>query len=160
MSPIRMSKIESAARAVLAFNDRQQWIIRLTKIEGQDDRDRINAAVNELDSDAGTEIYPALDVGFDEISKSDADVRHIILLSDGKSSTGTKESYTKLIEEMRQSGTSLSTIAIGEDSDTDLLQYLAEEGNGKYHAAENPQEIPQLTLQEAQSAGSQSPWRT
>jgi Ca-activated chloride channel family protein len=142
--------------AILAFNDRQQWIMRLTKIDGQSDRDRINAAVNELDSDGGTEIYPALDVGFDELSKSDADVRHIVLLSDGKSSTGTKESYTKLIEEMRQSGTTLSTIAIGEDADTDLLQYLAEEGNGKYHAAENPQEIPQLTLQEAQSAGSQS----
>ena len=90
------------------------------------DRDRINASVNELDSDGGTEIYPALDVGFDEISKSEADVRHIVLLSDGKSSTGTRDSYTKLIEEMQQSGTTLSTIAIGDDADTDLLQDLAE----------------------------------
>lgn len=142
--------------AILAFNDRQQWIMRLTRIDGQDDRDRINAAVNELDSDGGTEIYPALDVGFDEISKSEADVRHIVLLSDGKSSTGTRDSYTKLIEEMRQSGATLSTIAIGDDSDTDLLQYLAEEGGGRYHPAETPQDIPQFTLQEAQSAGSQS----
>lgn len=142
--------------AILAFNDRQQWIMRLTRIDGQDDRDRINASVNELDSDGGTEIYPALDVGFDEISKSEADVRHIVLLSDGKSSTGTRDSYTKLIEEMRQSGTTLSTIAIGDDSDTDLLQYLAETGGGHYHAAETPQDIPRLTLQEAQSAGSQS----
>ena len=142
--------------AILAFNDRQQWIMKLTPINGQIDRDRINAAINELTSDGGTEIYPALDVGFDEISKSEADVRHIILLSDGKSSTGTKESYAKLIEQMRQSGTTLSTIAIGDDADTDLLQDLAEEGGGKYHAAATPQEIPQLTLQEAQSAGSQS----
>ena len=142
--------------AILAFNDRQQWIMRLTKIDGQGDRDRINASVNELEANGGTEIYPALDVGFDEISKSDADVRHIVLLSDGKSSTGTRDSYTKLIENMRQSGTTLSTIAIGDDADTDLLQYLAEQGNGRYHAAETPQDIPRLTLQEAQSAGSQS----
>jgi uncharacterized membrane protein len=142
--------------AILAFNDRQQWIMRLTRIDGQDDRDRINASVNELDSDGGTEIYPALDVGFDEISKSEADVRHIVLLSDGKSSTGTRDSYTKLLEEMQQSGTTLSTIAIGDDSDIDLLQYLAEAGGGHYHAAETPQDIPRLTLQEAQSAGSQS----
>jgi uncharacterized membrane protein len=142
--------------AILAFNDRQLWIMRLTRIDGQDDRDRINASVNELDSDGGTEIYPALDVGFDEISKSEADVRHIVLLSDGKSSTGTRDSYTKLIEEMQQSGTTLSTIAIGDDADTDLLQYLAEEGGGRYHPAETPQDIPQFTLQEAQSAGSQS----
>jgi Mg-chelatase subunit ChlD len=142
--------------AILAFNDRQQWIMRLTKIEGQDDRDRINASVNELKANGGTEIYPALDVGYDELSKSDADVRHIVLLSDGKSSTGTPDSYTKLIEGMRQSGTTLSTIAIGDDADTDLLQQLAEEGNGRYHAAATPQDIPRLTLQEAQGAGSQS----
>lgn len=142
--------------AILAFNDRQQWIIRLTRIEGQDDRDRINASVNELDSDGGTEIYPALDVGYDELSKSEADVRHIVLLSDGKSSTGTRDSYTKLIEEMQQTGTTLSTIAIGDDADTDLLQYLAEAGGGRYYHAQTPQDIPRLTLQEAQSAGSQS----
>lgn len=142
--------------AILAFNDRQQWIVRLTKIEGQNDRDRIDASVDELTSDGGTEIYPALDVGFDELSKSEADVRHIVLLSDGKSSTGTRDSYTKLIESMRQSGTTLSTIAIGKDADTDLLQYLATQGGGRFHAATIPQEIPRLTLQEAQAAGSQS----
>ena len=80
-------------------------------------------------------------------------MRHIVLLSDGKSSTGTRDSYTKLIEEMQQSGTTLSTIAIGDDSDTDLLQYLAEAGGGHYHSAETPQDIPRLTLQEAQGAG-------
>ncbi len=141
---------------ILAFNDRQQWIVRLTKIEGQADRDRIDAAVDELSSDGGTEIYPALDVGFDELSKSEADVRHIVLLSDGKSSTGTRDSYSRLVEEMRQSGTTLSTIAIGKDADTELLQALASEGGGRYHAASTPQDIPRLTLQEAQAAGSQS----
>ncbi len=142
--------------AILAFNDRQQWIVRLTRIEGQQDRDQIDVAVEALDSDGGTEIYPALDVGFDEISKSDASVRHIVLLSDGKSTTGTRESYTKLIDDMRQSGATLSTIAIGQDADTDLLQYLAQQGGGRYHAASTPEKIPLLTLQEAQAAGSQS----
>lgn len=142
--------------AILAFNDQQQWIMRLTRIDGQGDRDRINASVNELESDGGTEIYPALDVGFDEISKSEADVRHIVLLSDGKSSTGSRDSYTKLIEEMQQSGTTLSTIAIGDDADTDLLQHLAEAGGGRYSPAATPQDIPRLTLQEALGAGSQS----
>jgi hypothetical protein len=79
-----------------------------------------------------------------------------VLLSDGKSSTGTRDSYTKLIEEMQQTGTTLSTIAIGDDADTDLLQYLAEAGGGRYYHAQTPQDIPRLTLQEAQSAGSQS----
>ena len=141
---------------ILVFNDSQQWVVRLTQINGSDDRDRIEAAISLVDSDGGTEIYPALDVGFDEISNSDADIRHVVLLSDGKSSTGSRESYQKLIEEIRDSNTTLSTIAIGEDADTELLQFLAEEGNGNYHPAQRPEDIPVLTLAEAQNAGAQS----
>lgn len=144
---------------ILVFNDKQQWIVKLEVIDGPDDRARISAAVDTITSDGGTEIYPALDVGFDEISQSDADVRHVVLLSDGKSSTGTPESYEKLITEIRDSNTTLSTIAIGDDADTDLLQFLAEKGNGNYHPTERPEDIPLLTLAEAQSAGSQSVFR-
>jgi Mg-chelatase subunit ChlD len=142
--------------AILVFNDKQQWIVERTQINGPEDRDRIYAAIETITADGGTEIYPALEVGFDEIVQSDADVRHVVLLSDGKSSTGTRESYEKLIEEFGASNTTLSTIAIGDDADTDLLQFLAERGNGNYHPTERPEEIPLLTLAEAESAGSQS----
>ncbi|MBX3070882.1 MAG: VWA domain-containing protein [Thermomicrobiales bacterium] len=141
---------------ILVFNGNQQWIVRLTRIEGQDDRDRINAAIDTINADGSTEIFPALEVGFDEIVQSDADVRHVILLSDGKSGTGTRSSYEQLVAEFGQSNTTLSTIAIGEDADTDLLQFLAEQGNGNYHTTSRPEEIPTITLQEAVSAGSQS----
>ncbi|CAN5573051.1 VWA domain-containing protein [soil metagenome] len=141
---------------ILVFNDKQHWIVRLTVIGGPEDRERINAAIESITADGGTEIYPALSVGFDEISKSNADVRHVVLLSDGKSSTGTRESYDKLIEEIRDSNTTLSTIAIGSDADTDLLQFLAERGNGNYHPTERAEDIPILTLAEAEGAGSQS----
>ncbi len=141
---------------ILVFNDKQQWIVRLTVIGGPEDRERINVAIDSITADGGTEIYPALAVGFDEISKSNADVRHVVLLSDGKSSTGTRESYDKLIEEIRNSNTTLSTIAIGSDADTDLLQFLAERGNGNYHPTERAEDIPILTLAEAEGAGSQS----
>ncbi len=141
---------------ILVFNDKQQWIVQLTAIEGEDDRIRIDAAIDTITADGGTEIFPALEVGFDAIVQSDADVRHVILLSDGKSSTGTRESYELLIEEFGQSNTTLSTIAIGDDADTDLLQFLAERGYGNYHPTERPEEIPSITLAEAESAGSQS----
>jgi Mg-chelatase subunit ChlD len=141
---------------ILVFNDQQQWIFPIMTIEGQETRDAINAAVEQITADGGTEIYPALNVGFDAISKTDADVRHIVLLSDGKSRTGTEESYRRLIEEMTQQRTTLSTIAIGDDADTNLLQNLAEWGNGRYHFTERPEDIPRITLAEAQSAGSQS----
>jgi Mg-chelatase subunit ChlD len=141
---------------VLAFNDQQQWVVQMTKIDGDATRQKINAAVDGITADGGTEIYSALNVGFDAIAKSDADVRHVVLLSDGKSRTGTDASYQKLIQDNQANRISLSTIAIGDDSDTELMQKLAEWGNGRYHFTEKPEDIPRLTLAEAVDAGSQS----
>jgi hypothetical protein len=52
--------------------------------------------------------------------------------------------------------TSVSTIAIGNDSDVNLLQAVAQAGGGRYHFTARSEDIPRLTLDEAQSAGAQS----
>jgi Mg-chelatase subunit ChlD len=141
---------------ILVFNDEQQWVFTLTEIEGPDTRAQIDAAVDTITADGGTEIYPALSAGYSAIRNVAADVRHIVLLSDGKSRTGTRESYQRLIEESSGDNVTLSTIAIGNDADTELLQFLAERGGGRYHFTDNAEDIPRLTLEEAQAAGSQS----
>lgn len=165
-SKIEMAKqaMQLAARAlsdgdsigILAFSDTQQWVVKMTAIDGQATRGRIDAAIQAITADGGTQIYPALQVGFDAIRNTAADVRHVVLLSDGKSSTGTQQSYKKLIDDTIGDRTTLSTIAIGNDADQKLLQALAARGNGRYHFTEKAEDIPQVTLQEAQSAGSQS----
>jgi Mg-chelatase subunit ChlD len=141
---------------VLAFNDRQQWVVPMTEINGQASRDAINASIDELKADSGTEVYPALQVGIDAIRTVDVDVRHVILLSDGKSRSGTRDSYESLVTAAARDRVSVSTIALGSDADTDLLQFIAKIGFGRYHFTNKPQDIPNVTLAEAQSAGSQA----
>jgi Mg-chelatase subunit ChlD len=141
---------------VLVFNDKQQWQVPMTVIEGQATRDRINASIDELTADSGTEVYPAMQVGLDAIRAVDVDVRHVILLSDGKSSSGTRESYQALIDAAARDRVTVSTLALGEDADKDLLQFIAQQGGGNYYLTETPDDIPRYTLQEAMSAGRQS----
>ncbi|MCC6314711.1 MAG: VWA domain-containing protein, partial [Thermomicrobiales bacterium] len=141
---------------ILAFNDRQQWVVPLTAIGGAQQREQLDALIAGITAEGGTEMLPALSVGLDAIRNADADVRHIVLLSDGKSRTGTRESYQTLVDDAVRDRTTLSTIAVGEDADTDLLNFLADRGGGRYHFTERPEDIPRVTLQEAQSAGSQS----
>ena len=141
---------------VLVFNDRQEWVVPMTTIDGESTFQEIDRKIAGIEPDGGTEILPALSVGLDAIRNADADSRHIVLLSDGKARTGTRESYQRLIDDALADRTTLSTIAIGEDADTDLLNFLADEGGGRYHFTTKDEEIPQLTLQEARSAGSQS----
>ncbi len=166
-----LSKIEMAKEAVraaagslaegdtigiLGFSDSQQWFVNMTVIESQSTRDGIDLAIDSITANGGTEIYPALQIGFDAIRQTDADVRHVILLSDGKSQSGTREAYEQLIAQTVTDRTTLSTIAIGDDADVDLLQAMAAQGGGRYHFTDKPEDIPRVTLAEAQSAGAQS----
>ena len=141
---------------VLVFNDKQTWLVPMTVIQGQATRDRINASVDELTADSGTEVYPALQVGIDAIRSVDVDIRHIVLLSDGKSNSGTRESYQSLIDAAARDHVTVSTLALGDDADQQLLQFIAAQGGGRYYYTQTPEQIPQYTLQEAISAGSQS----
>lgn len=141
---------------VIAFNDRQEWLVPFATIEGNASLESINRRIDTLEPDGGTEILPALSVGLDAIRNAEADARHIVLLSDGKARTGTRESYQRLLDDVLADRTTLSTIALGEDADTDLLNFLADEAGGRYHFAARDEDIPVLTLQEARSAGSQS----
>ena len=141
---------------IIVFNDRQEWAVPLTTISDEASRAAIDRKIEAIEPDGGTEILPALSVGLDAIRNAEADARHVVLLSDGKARTGTRESYQRLLDDALADRTTLSTIAIGEDADTDLLNFLADEGGGRYHFTVREEEIPQLTLEEARSAGSQS----
>ena len=133
---------------VLAFNDRQEWLVPMQVVVDEVDRRRIDAAIGTLTADGGTELLPALTAGLDAIRAVDADVRHVVVLSDGKSRTGTRDDYRQLLDQRMPGDATLSTIAIGEDADTDLLSFLAEHGGGRYHVAATAEEIPTLTVEE------------
>lgn len=141
---------------LIVFNDRQEWVVPLTTIGDESTRVEIDRKIEAIEPDGGTEILPALSVGIDAIRNAEADARHIVLLSDGKARTGTRESYQRLLDDVVSDRTTLSTIAIGEDADTDLLNFLADEGGGRYHFTIRDEDIPRVTLEEARSAGSQS----
>ncbi|MGB3329395.1 MAG: VWA domain-containing protein [Thermomicrobiales bacterium] len=141
---------------VIAFNDEPSWALPMTTLTGSGDQQRIAAAIDPLNANGGTEIYPALRLAYDSMRNVNADVRHIILLSDGRSQTGTRESYERLVKDTGNDRITLSAVALGADADLDLLQTLAKEGGGRYHFANSPKDIPNITFQEAQSVGSQS----
>ena len=141
---------------VIAFNDEPIWALPMMPIGATGDLGRVEDALAALAADGGTELYPALQVGYDNLRNIEADVRHIILLSDGKSRGGTRETYARLVNDLGNDNITLSTVALGTDADLELLEFLSVEGGGRYHYANSPEEIPQITFQEAQNAGSQS----
>ncbi|MPZ14743.1 MAG: VWA domain-containing protein [Chloroflexi bacterium] len=133
--------------AVLAFDSVPQWVSPLTPI---DQRDEIERAIGSVYAAGGTEIYPALEASFSALRDAPADVKHVILLTDGRS--GSTGDYGALLDQLNEARVTLSTVAVGEDADTGLLRALARNGRGRYHFASDPTAIPRIFSEETVTA--------
>ncbi|MDO7907313.1 VWA domain-containing protein [Paenibacillus sp. JX-17] len=129
---------------VVAFDDSPWWVVEPQKI-GKG-RDSILSQIQSIPAAGGTDIFPALQTGLNEMLNVKAERRHIILMTDGQSAGGSY--YDELTERMRGERITLSTVAIGSDADTALLQSLADGGKGRYYFASDPSAIPSIFTRE------------
>ncbi len=137
---------------ILAFDTRQEWTVPFQAIGEGLTLKQIQDAIVFLDIGGGTDIYAALEEGLLALMQQEASVRHAVLLTDGRSFTNDSEAYDQLVTTARDNDITLSSIAIGLDSDIDLLEQLAQWGNGRYYYADKPEDIPRLTIQESEIA--------
>jgi hypothetical protein len=72
-------------------------------------------------------------------------------LTDGKSFDGIEglDAYDTVVDQALKANITLSSIAIGTGADQELLSHLAERGQGRYHFAAVPDELPALTIAES-----------
>ncbi|MBV9324602.1 MAG: VWA domain-containing protein [Chloroflexi bacterium] len=129
---------------ILAFDDHNHWMIRPTLAN---DLTPIEDAIGRMAPQGGTEIYPALKEAYDTIAPLDAKVKHIILLTDGEAPRGP---YEDLAAQMEATQVTVSTVGIGSDADTNLLQELAQIMHGRYYDGNDPFDLPQLLVKETQ----------
>ena len=130
---------------VLGFDSRHAWVVPPARINAPDDLKRAQGLIAGIRADGGTSIFPALEEAYNAASQAEARQRHIILMTDGQSYDA---DYATLISKMQAADITLSTIAMGGDSDTKLLTRLAELGSGRYYFTERSQDIPKITTKE------------
>ncbi|MCM1119569.1 MAG: VWA domain-containing protein [bacterium] len=127
---------------VLCFDTEYSWVVEPTIAA---DKEKIKAQIEGIDEGGGTTIQPALWEALEGAEQCDASVRHVVLLTDGQGEGG---SYRELTEKYKDSGVTLSTVAVGVDSDTVLLRQLAKDCNGRYYYSDLAMDIPKIFAQE------------
>ncbi len=110
---------------------------------------RINQSISQIIAGSQTNIYPALDKAFEILTESEAEVRHVVLLSDGKTYA---DDYEGLVTRMADEEITVSSVAVGEEADRDLLSDIALWGNGRSYYIQDAQGVPQVFIKEAQIA--------
>jgi uncharacterized membrane protein len=132
---------------VVSFNENAHWAVRTGPID-------FGALGEGLDfgADGNTNIYAGLKAAYDDLVSNPASLRHIILITDGWSTSG---AYDELLEDMRAAGITLSTIGTGGGSGQ-ILRRLAEASGGRYYDAGDATTIPDIFVRETiRTAGEQ-----
>ena len=112
-----------------------------------DDRDLLVSAINGLqtESGTGTALHDAVVNGLAMAQSAPIDRRAVILLTDGKDSgTVSTASREDALRAAATAGLPIFTIALGDDTDIELLQALAETAGGSSYQAPTPSDVPAI----------------
>lgn len=131
---------------VIAFDSEAYPIINLSNA---DDKQAIRQKIDSISAFGGTNIYPGLEMAHDWLKASDAQLKHIILLSDGRSESG---DFHGIARSIRDAGETLSTVAVGDDADNPLMGMLASIGGGRFYQVDSPETLPRIFTREASLA--------
>jgi uncharacterized membrane protein len=133
---------------VVSFNEAAHWVVRTQPLGEVDD---LQGSISGIRADGQTNIFAGLDQAVESLEGAVATRRHIILLTDGWSSSG---QYDEILARMKAAGITLSTVGAGGGSNP-FLEGLAQQGGGRFYNAANPSSIPDIFLKETQQVSGQ-----
>jgi len=145
---------EAAIRATEMLNDKdhvgvvafdgEPWVV--VPPQSVTNLPHIHQQIGSIFPDGGTDIFPALQVAYDQIKTMQTQRKHVILLTDGQS--GRDDDYQGLLQAMTGENITVSTVAVGNDADVGLLEEIAQAGKGRFYEATDPGTIPQIFSKE------------
>lgn len=146
---IRATEIleEKDQLGVIAFDDTTKWVIETSLV---DNRGAMQDQIATIVPGGGTTILPSLAAAVDDLAERDVALKHIILLTDGQAE---RMGYESTLAKMTTEGITLSTVAVGEGADRQLLNYLSMQGGGRYYETDVFTDIPSIFTKEAYMAG-------
>ena len=132
---------------VVAFEERSRWVCPLHPCN---DKAEILRRVDAVAAGGETDMHPAIDRAYLALRDAYADLKHILVLTDGVSAPG---DFDGLVKSIAADGITLSTVAIGPEAAGPLLQEMAQEGRGHYYACDDAARLPQIFALETGIAG-------
>lgn len=132
----------------IAFDRDPYWLVRpgpVVEVKAE-----LYKALRMLAPSGGTDLVPAVRQALTELEGIELRVRHIVVLSDGK--TLPRPDLPDLYEEVATSGVGVTSIALGADADLDALGSLARAGEGEVLVVSDARDLRRVFIGEAKQA--------
>ncbi|MGE0711311.1 MAG: VWA domain-containing protein [Planctomycetota bacterium] len=133
---------------VVAFDHIASWAVPLQRVE---QRARLKSKIRAIDLGGGTRIGAALDEAYAALRDCPSQLKHVVLLTDGRSDEG-PDRVRSICSRYRGAQITLTTVGVGEGVDKDLLEDLARGAGGRYLFAKDERTLPRLLTKEAVAA--------
>ena len=144
-APLALLK-DTDSFGVVAFDYNFYWPVKFQSVAN---RAAITQAISSIIAGGETNIYPALREAYIQLAGASTQVKHVILLSDGRSLPDDFEGLTK---KMADAKITVSTVAVGNGADRELLAMIANWGHGRTYYLEDPSAVPQIFTEETELA--------
>jgi len=142
---------DSDLLSVIGFDSQPFVVIPMEPLS--ESRPYFDELIDRLKARGTTFLLPALEEAERSLAQTGAAIKHVVILTDGETG-GTAAMYYDLVSSMHHDGgVTISTIAIGSEANTGLLQSISRYGGGSYYQTDSPANLPQLFLEDVRQGG-------
>ena len=141
---------------ILAFDGSPHWV---SEIRSATDKGYLLDRIGSIQAGGGTAMHPAMEQAYESLVSVSAKLKHVIILSDGISRPG---DFVAVAQNMAGARMTVSTVAVGQGADQQLLEQIANVGGGRYYFTDDPMSVPQIfakeTIEASKSAINEQPF--
>lgn len=127
---------------VVAFDSYFHWAVPMTRVSN---KALIRDKISRIGAGGGTFLFPAMRESYKALRKINTKLKHCIILSDGQTNPA---DHRGLAMQMKRERMTISTIAIGDGADQNLMKLIARTGKGRFYFTNDFRTIPQIFTQE------------
>jgi Ca-activated chloride channel homolog len=131
---------------VLSFNTGFNWV---APIQFVSNRNALNAGIESLYAGGGTNVWVGINAAFQALKEAPDEVKTVLVLSDGITQTA---DFQNLSASMVKAGINVSTIAVGQSANRELMADIAMWGKGRAYNILTYDRVPQIFIKETELA--------
>ena len=126
---------------VVLWDGTEHWVFELQKVANKKKLAALIAGMNQ--GDLGS-FEGVLQLAHGALQKSTANLKHIIVFSDGDPGAPTPALMQAIVGDR----ITLSTVLISGHSPSDTMEWMADQGKGRFYNVNSPDDLPQIFIKE------------
>ena len=127
---------------IVLWDGTERWLFPLTKVGNKREVGRKIAGMNQGDLPSFQNV---ITLAYEGLQKSNSNLKHIIVFSDGDPGAPTAELMESIVEDR----ITVSTVLIAGHSGPETMISIADQGRGRFYNVTSPALLPQIFIKEA-----------